>query len=275
MPEITPDQITAGLAAAEGGSPAAPPAAPPAAAPQEGSAPQPPASSGAAPWAKDLEGLGLAPDGLAAVDKYLRDQWQPRMTEFETKNKGYMDLFGGSDESMQTAASMFKAFQENPEDAFVQLGLAMGYIDEADLGEDPQGALDEQLGQPEQPQTALPPEYQQWMDEKMAAEREEKEMQKLNDYFDTVAKQFEGQDFDRDLYHMLFVGAMGNEDAALEKYRTYASALAAGQAPATPPAPPVLNDATGNTPVAGGPKPKTIDEAMNAFMEMDRAAKRG
>lgn len=274
MADITPDQITAGISAAEG-APDAPqePAAPPAAAPTP---PQDPKAQAAPtyPWDKDVAGLGFPPELLPKLNDYLSNSWQPRMTEFETKNKGYMDLFGGDENNMQIASQMFNAFSDDPENAFLHLGVEMGYLDPSELENYQPGSLGtpeegDQGGQPQQ--SALPPEQQQWLDQKMQEEQKQAQMETLNKYFDGVGQEF-GDKFDRDLYHMLFVGAYGNEDAALEKYRAYHGSL--NQPDPTPPAPAVLNESTGTALSPAAEQPKNIDEAMAAWMEQQVAAKR-
>ena len=274
MPEITPDQITAGFAAAEGGGNAPEPAQAAAPAPQQGATPPvaPAAPETASyPWAKDVEGLGLPPEMLPKLNEYLANNWQPRMTEFETKNKGYLDQFGGNEDHMALMSQMYQEFSTDPEQAFRKMGVDMGYLDPADFEDGQLGSPDAPQGDPQAPQNALPPEYQQWMDEKMAKEAEEKQLSQLNEYFDGVGQKF-GDNFDRDLYHQLFVGTLGNEEQALATYQKYQDAIAAGQPPAA--APQVLNDGTGGAPLPTSGQPKTIDDAMALFVQQEEAAKR-
>ena len=66
--------------------------------------------AGPAPWANDLAERGLDDP---RIDQYLREVWQPRMTQFEQDLAGWSELFGGDMEAAQIMAGLAEAPTEN------------------------------------------------------------------------------------------------------------------------------------------------------------------
>jgi len=79
--------------------------------------------AGPAPWANDLAERGLDDP---RIDQYLREVWQPRMTQFEQDLAGWSELFGGDMEAAQIMAGLAEALDNDPEGTYQQMGELLG-----------------------------------------------------------------------------------------------------------------------------------------------------
>lgn len=73
--------------------------------------PETPAPAGDAPWSTDLSALGLDESQAAAVDGYLREKWQPRMTQYEQQVA-----------KLAPAAELWQDFQADPQGTYAAVG---------------------------------------------------------------------------------------------------------------------------------------------------------
>ena len=77
---------------------------------EQGTPTSPDPGLGSAPWASDLENLIADPESRAAVDEYLRTNWQPRMTQLEQQAAQSTD-----------AQNLWDNLSENPGDTVVAI----------------------------------------------------------------------------------------------------------------------------------------------------------
>lgn len=248
---------------------------PPAVVPEPVATPpaEPAAPAGDAPWAADLAALGLDETGLASVDGYLRQKWQPHVTQLEqaaTTSRHASELY---DDFRQSPLETYLAvgeqlFEENP-DALAAIKTALGVTDD-----EPQVVP---TGEPAAPvqDPRLSPMLDSW---------EKQESDRL--WNENIAPYKEKVPHLEDAAFAPFVVASGGDfEQAFEAYQAHESAVAAAlesrgwvrpEAPVVPPAPAALG--TGSTPSAPIPPPvakkyTSFDEAFEDTMADMRAAR--
>jgi hypothetical protein len=214
--------------------------------------------SGPAPWAKDLADRGLDDP---RIDEYLRESWQPRMTQYEQQISQYDELFGGDMDRAQMLAGLAEALENDPQGTYAELGQLLGLSDGEFSGDDEDFAFDEQPDEGESPD-----QYREWVMNKM----QEEQVQQQDQAYESLLSELEGQypGFDRGLFHAAIVAHDGDPEQALGWYMQYHRE----------PSPPDTPD--GPTPVGeGNPTPPEaqeysgIGEALQAFMQEEKARK--
>lgn len=235
-------------------------------APVEESVPTP----GAGPWAKDLEALDLGVKG-EVVDGYLRETWQPRVTQLEQELAVYRGLFEDT-EAAQIAANIAGGLV-NPDtrtDMLLYLKNELEW-DDVEIAAAVEAAEESAAAEGTAPETAaLAPEYQAFLDQMIAEKAEADNARALDEFFTAQAVKF-GDGFDRDLYENIFFGmtAKGADPEEIDaKYGEYIEKM-------TPPAPPAPQVLTGGaTPSTEQDPPTTLEEAARRTAELMNAAKR-
>lgn len=238
--------------------PAAPAAAPPA-------PPAPAPTPGDGPWAADLQTLFTDEQVRGQVDQFLRSKVQPYTTQLEQQAAAARD-----------AQRLYSDLNENPYDTYVALTTEM-------FGEEAGNALlaqlQQQVGaqeqQPAAPEQPTPPagapadprveNVINWFEQQQAEQQYDAELARI---------QQAHPDVNADLFHPFVAAAEGDFDQAYQLYSTYGQQWAAANATAgeQPAAPPTLGS-VGQTapPGAGDPQPKTIADAVDAFVASQRA----
>lgn len=238
---------------ADGGSGA------PAAAPPEAAAPAaPPAPAGDAPWSSDLAGLGLDASSLAAVDGYIRERWQPRMTQYEQQVR-----------ELAPAQELWKDFHEDPDGTFVAVGAQL-------FGEDKVAALQEVLAA--QAAAAEAPTSEP-LDPRLQALLDEREQVEQKTAYDAAVAQVKEAkpDLVEEWFHPFVVAAEGHMDEAVTRYDQWLTSVQSRFAPAEEqaPAPPATLGGGGQDGPAAPPvseKYASLDDALDATLaDMRRA----
>lgn len=238
-------------------------------------APTPPAPAGDSPWSPDLALLFEDEATRTKVDQYLRTKIQPHTTKLE------QDLA-----AQREAVDLWKQLTDAPADAYADITTQL-------LGDAAQPVLDyiKQLqdqtpAAPEQPGQAP---FDPMQDPRIAEIVQDFETRKAETYYDqefsrilTTAVDLTDanpavQESKQRLYHMCVNQEGGDFDKALELYRATVSPFGTS-APIVPDpvAPPALgSDAGGANPSAAPtvPPKQTLDEAINDFMNEQRASK--
>lgn len=214
---------------------------------------------GTAPWAKDLADRGLNDPNF---DSYLREVWQPRMTQFEQDLGNWSNLFGGDMERAQIMAGLADALEQDPEGTYQQIGELLGLLSESEGAPELE---DEGYGE-EEYDDEEPDEYRQWVMSKMQEEEQAQQDAAYEELLTELETAHPG--FDRELFHAAIVAFEGDPDQALEWYMKY-------HKPAQEPA-----EMDGPDPVGeGNPVPPTqesysgIGDAIAAFMSEDKTAR--
>ena len=180
-------------------------------------------------WQKDLEALGLGDEYTRVVDGYLREKWQPRVTELEQQYAPYKELFESPDDG-SAAAELLYSLRNNPHETY---GLLGEMIKEAfpEAAQQEEQAPEDQQGQVEQPD-----ERQQFLDQLM----QERELQTQMDEYQKLVDGFKQDipDLKDEWFAKLVVANNGDTDAALTDYKE----LFASQLQAPEPPPPTAGD---------------------------------
>lgn len=186
-------------------------------------------AKGPGPWQKDLESLGLGDEYTRIVDGYLREKWQPRVTELEQQFAPYKELFQSPDDG--TAASeLLYSLRENPRETYKLLGEM---IEEA-FG--PEQA-DELMDQLEDVQDSGEPDERQAFIDQLMQEREfEAQMKEYQSVVDKLKG--DAPDLNEQWFAKLVVANNGDTDAAFEDYKE----LFADQFKSPEPPPPTVGD---------------------------------
>lgn len=215
--------------------------------------------SGPAPWAKDLADRGLDDP---RVDEYLRDVWQPRMTQFEQQVSEWSDMFGGDMEKAAIMAGLAEALEADPEGTYSQMGELLGIV----AGEGAPDAPDSEYSDEPGSEDEHPDEYRQWVMEKMAQEQEAQQ----DEAYEALLSELEGAHpgFDRELFHAAIVAFEGDPEMALEWYMKYHRAP---EPEASPDGPGPLGE--GDVTPPEQKQYSGIGDAIADFMSEDRTAK--
>jgi tetratricopeptide (TPR) repeat protein len=211
---------------------------------------------GPAPWAKDLADLGLDDPRF---DQYLRDSWQPRMTQYEQQVAQYDQLFGGDIERAQIMAGLAESLENDPQGTYEELGRLLGFNDgEYDEAEDGFDEGEDTDGEQEQPD-----EYREWVMQKMQEEQQSQQDQAYESLLTELEEAHPG--FDRELFHAAIVAYDGDPEMALQWYMKYHRAPEPADAPDGPtplgegnPAPPEVKEYSG------------IGDAISDFMSEEK-----
>lgn len=211
---------------------------------------------GPAPWAKDLADRGL---NDPAFDEYLRESWQPRMTQFEQQVSEWSGLFGGDMERAQIMAGLAEALENDPEGTYQEIGRLLGLASDDGEYADVEGGMEEgEDGEGEEPD-----EYRQWVMQKMQEEQISQQDQQYQSLLSELDEAYPG--FDQDLFHAAIVAHDGDPEQALEWYMKYHKA------------PEPADEPDGPTPLGeGNPTPPEskeysgIGDAISDFMSEEK-----
>lgn len=165
---------------------------------------------GPGPWQKDIESLGLSPEHQQIVDSYLREKWQPRVTELEQQYAPYGKAFQSVDDG-EAAAQLLYQLRENPHATYEQLGQLI----KDTYGE---AAQDEPLPQEAQTTPEVPDDPRlQYVDQLM----QEREMQAHMDEYNKMVEGYrkDAPELDEQWFAKLVVAANGDTEAALNDYK--------------------------------------------------------
>jgi hypothetical protein len=236
------------------------PAADPKAQKKDGSqqgAKAPAKEQGPPPWAKDLADRGIEDP---RVDQYLREVWQPRMTQHEQQLAEWTGLFGdGGMDAARIGAGLLEALESDPEGTYQQIGELLG-LTAAEVEEMAEDAEGEELDGPE---AAPEDDVTRWVRERMEQEQAAQQDAQYQQLLDALGQQFEG--FDENLFNMAMLAHEGDLDAALQAYTAYHKPPAPKDE-----APPTLGDAPAPTPREAHDF-STIGDSIDAFLSEDRA----
>jgi hypothetical protein len=216
-----------------------------------------PAPTSDAPWASDLQGLGLDADSFGKVDGYLRQSWQPRMTQFEQQVA-----------ELAPARELYQDFV-NPDtaaDTFLAVGAQLFGDEKAEalaklIAEQEAAAAAE----PAAPAQQLDPRVQALIEREEAAEREAAYRSELDRVKST------NPDLDEDLFHPFVIAADGNIDAAVQRYNQWHGQARSKFAPAeageaAPPTALGTGDGGGTAVPPTSPRYDSIDAALDATL---------
>ena len=246
-------------------------------------APVPAAAPVTHPWDTDLE---FVPADLRdQVSAYLADKWQPRMTKYEQDLKEWQDSFDGNTDHRDLGAKVIRSFKEDPQKAFLELGVEMGYIDPNDLGEGweqyadqltaPAAAVAEAAADDDR-LTAEEKRVLAWASTQMEEQGKQTQQEVLHSHYNELAAQYGiEENFDLDLFDTMFGGALGDVPKAVALYKSVKVAegheVAPAPTPATP-APPVLNDLSGGQAPPEEEHYDSFDAVTKALLAEMRAA---
>lgn len=215
---------------------------------------QDPAQAGTAPWTADLESRFPDPDQRAAVDAYLRETQQPRMTQLEQQVAEARD-----------AQNLFDQFREDPNGTFIAVTEQLYGEDARDRlisalngeqGAPAQQAAQEQVAAAsqqvaEQAPSALSDEHRKLLDE-FANDRN------LKMYAEAIGKAIDESGMDQvhaahanQHVHDYVAAAEGDIAEGIRRYQAAFSGLqlptVADPDPVTGAAPPVLDGTAGSS----------------------------
>lgn len=219
---------------------------------------------GPAPWAKDLADRGIEDPN---VDAYLREVWQPRMTQYEQQMSQWDQLFGGDMERAQIMAGLAEALENDPAGTYQQMGELLGLLsDDGEYGEYEDGEYEGDFeGEDDGEQ---PDEYRQWVMEKMQQEHEAQQDAEYESLLTDLETEHPG--FDRELFHAAIVAFDGDPEMALNWYMKYHRA------------PDPSDEMDGPTPMGeGNPTPPEqeqysgLGDAIDAFLSQDKTSRGG
>lgn len=197
-----------------------------------------------APWAGDLSQFG---EHAAAVDQYLRERWQPRVTQLEQQYAQTEDArqFAGMFEQDPVAANVAVNRQMYGDEYGDQLAASLGRPDllVGTSMQPQQQAAPQQQAQP----ANLPPEYQEmyqdWADRRAQEQYNAAKMDFLSTTDQAGNRLY--ADINPELLDPFAAGAETWEEA-VNSYRAYAAQFAQA-APEIPPAPTTIGSQAGGT----------------------------
>lgn len=220
---------------------------------------------GPAPWAKDLADRGIADPN---VDAYLREVWQPRMTQYEQQMSQWDQLFGGDMERAQIMAGLAEALENDPAGTYQQMGELLGLLDDGEYGDYEEGEFPDEGDEYAEDDGEQPDEYRQWVMEKMQQEHEAQQDAEYEGLLTDLETEHPG--FDRELFHAAIVAFDGDPEMALNWYMKYHRAPEPG------------DEMDGPTPVGeGNPTPPEqeqysgLGDAIDAFLSQDKTSRGG
>ena len=219
---------------------------------------------GPAPWAKDLADRGIEDPN---VDAYLREVWQPRMTQYEQQMSQWDQLFGGDMERAQIMAGLAEALENDPAGTYQQMGELLGLLNDGEYDEGEfDGGVDGEFGGMDDGEE--PDEYRQWVMDKMAQEQEAQQDAAYEALLTDLETEHPG--FDRELFHAAIVAFEGDPEMALNWYMKYHRAPEPGA------------EMDGPTPMGeGNPTPPEqesysgLGDAIDAFLSQDKTSRGG
>lgn len=220
-------------------------------------APQPPAPAGDSPWAADL--AGIVPDEALRgnVDGYLREKWQPRVTQLEQQVAASRD-----------ASRLYEDLRESPVETY--LAMTEQLFGEEALTHAQQMFAIEQANQEAaaaQGTEAPPmdPRLQALLDREEQAQREAAYAQELA----TIRAQ--DPELQDEIFHPFVIAADGDFTAAHESYRAFvaqAKQLYGGAAvESTPPPTVVGTESAGTTAPPIAPRFDSLDAALDDTLD--------
>lgn len=189
---------------------------------------EPVTEPGAAPWASDLERLSEDPETRAAFDQYLREQWQPRMTQLEQQARVSQD-----------AQNLWTQLGENPGETVVSIIDQMFDSESAekvyaalngDQGPEAQQQAQQVVQQAAAETTAqeyakLDPQTQALIDSLAAKEQEQQYFSELEQAID--ANHDLNADLLRKHVHSFVVAANGDIPEGIARYRAFVNEFGA------------------------------------------------
>lgn len=182
------------------------------------------ATPGPGPWAKDLEGLGLDPQINQIVDKYLRDKWQPRVTELEQQYAPYKELFKEQDDG-PTAAELLYSLRTDPHGTYKLIG---------ELITEQIGFPDEQASDTSAPDTTQQEKTDprlEYVDKLMVEREAQEQMEEFQKVYQDQKEKF--PDLEEEWFAKLVIANNGNVDTAMADYEKIFPQKPAEQPPPT------------------------------------------
>lgn len=172
------------------------------------------AAPGQGPWAKDLEGLGLPPEYQQAVDKYLREKWQPRVTELEQQYAPYK-VFQSPDDGA-TAADLLYSLRENPQETYKVLGQLIeeqyGPMTDAEKKE----AVDQVVSDSQEQQPQKDDPRLDYVDQLMQERELEQQMEDFQKLYEEQKQQF--PELEEEWFAKLVLANNGDVENAMADY---------------------------------------------------------
>lgn len=226
----------------------------------------PPANPG--PWSADLEAAFDDPTQRAAVDAFLREKVQPRVTQLEQAQA-----------PNRAAERLYEDFTNSPIDTYYSVteelfGTEAAEAVKASLAGD-EGSPDvddDILDDPDADLSSLPPEAREAI-EYIQDQRQEKAYQAE---IDRIQHDKPDLDLDPELFSPFVMAADGDLEVAVENYEAFLSRFgpkAEGEAPPPPEAPPTVGqDRTGATTPPTEKHYDSLDEAMDDYFAETREA---
>ena len=219
---------------------------------------------GPAPWAKDLADRGIDDPN---VDAYLREVWQPRMTQYEQQTSQWDQLFGGDMERAQIMAGLAEALENDPAGTYQQMGELLGLLNDGEYDESGfDGEVDGEFDGMDDGEE--PDEYRQWVMDKMAQEQTAQQDAAYEELLSDLETEHPG--FDRELFHAAIVAFDGDPEMAFSWYMKYHRAPEPGA------------EMDGPTPMGeGNPTPPEqesysgLGDAIDAFLSQDKTSRGG
>lgn len=228
-------------------------------------APAAPAVPGPAPWSQDLQ-TRFDPQTAAQVDAYLREAWQPRMTQIEQERAAAEAQF----QETEGARQMLEAFQTDPHAANIAVQRQLygdEYANQVAMSLGRNDLVVSTTPNPQQPAQPVQQEVQEPVhDENWEYWDNKRQQEQYDEAKATFLRDPQYADINADLFDPFVQGAESWEEA-VNAYRAYAAQFAAtAPDPVPTPAPPTIGSETGGTPGNTPSYPhETLNEAIDAI----------
>lgn len=222
-----------------------------------------PAAPAAGPWSSDLASYIADDNARAEADRYLREKWQPHVTQLEQQIA-----------QAKPALALHQDFVDDPAGTLVAVGQQL-YGEE--FGQQLQGLLTADEGNEPEPEheptpaPAVDPRVQR-MVEAFEANEQQQAYQSLLANAKTSNPDITIED---EIFHPFVIAADGDFDQAVAQYRAFQAKVAqhfgpAGEPVAAPPAT-LGSDATGVAVPPIQPKYDSLDAALDDTLAEMRA----
>lgn len=231
-------------------------------------------ASGNTPWSSDLEKTFEDESVRGSVDEFLRTKIQPYITQLEAAKA-----------DNESAVRLFEDFQSDPFETYAQITKELFEDDVADEvldflvarfsdSDETEDVVESEGGDEEPDGSNLPPEVQEFVEQKRA----EKQAEAYEAHINTLRDQFQEPGLTTANYAAFYISAKGDDEVAIENWRKARSEFSSISglkeintsevaAAVKKVAPKTLGSDTagGSTPPLVK-KPKDIDAALNEMM---------
>ncbi len=220
------------------------------------------------PWSADLEAAFDDPNQRAAVDAFLREKVQPRVTQLEQQSA-----------PNRAAERLYDDFTQNPVDTYYSVteelyGPEAAEAVKAALAGDDSApdAEDDILDDTDADLSNLPPEAR----EAIEYVQEQRQEAAYNAELDKIKADKPDLDLDPELFAPFVMAADGDLEVAVENYESFLTRFKpseGGEPEPTPQAPPTVGqDRTGATTPPTEKSYESLDEAMDEYFAEQRSA---